>query len=361
MTNAAGSQRTISNTVFVTTGSFASTQNSATAERGQGSVSVKLLNGKVLTVGNRFVTAVADLFDPATNQFSQTGSMNHARANPNAVMLSDGRVLVMGGTHYTTQWNYRASAEIYDPSTGTFTLTGSMNYARSGHAAVLLSDGRVMVLGGYTPTYYYINTTEIYDPATGVWTMGPSMKRARGNRPAATRLSDNRILIAGGYNSTDGHQKTAEIYNPGTNSFTLLADQMNLARSEASIVALPNGDALLVGGVVSGVPQGPIEVFNGTTNTFYDLAEVDQLDVAVFGTLVTVLSNGLVAIFGGATGTSGEDRVYLYDHSTRQIILENVRLGLPRYYASGVTLNDGRVLIIGGNLGAEKSAELYTP
>lgn len=361
VTNAAGSSRTISNSVFVTTGSFVAAQNSATAERGMGSISVKLLNGKVLSVGNRFVTAVADLFDPDTNRFTQTGSMAHARAYANAVVLNDGRVLVMGGMHYTTQWVYRASAEIYDPATGTFTLTGSMFYARSNPAAVLLADGRVMVLGGYNSTNYHLNSTEIYNPATGVWSTGPSMNRARGDGPFATRLSDGRILIAGGYNSTNGVQKTAEVYNPSTNTFTLLADQMNLARVQASIVALPNGDALIVGGSNAGVPQGPIEVFHGATNTFYDLAAVDELDVPVFGTLISLLPNGLVAIFGGATGSAVEDRVYLYDHSTRQVISENARLGIPRYYATGVTLNDGRVLIIGGSLGAEKSAELYTP
>lgn len=361
VTNAAGSSRSITNSVFVTTGSFAATQNSATAERGMGSISVKLLNGKVLSIGNRFVTAVADLFDPSTNRFTQTGSMAHARAYPKAVVMNDGRVLVMGGMHFTTQWNYRASAEIYDPATGTFTLTGSMNDARSNPAAVLLADGRVMVLGGYNSTYYDLSSTEIYDPATGVWSTGPSMKRARGDGPFATRLSDGRVLVAGGYNSTYGVQKSAEVYNPSTNTFTLLADQMNLARVQASIVAMPNGDALIVGGSNAGVPQGPIEVFHGATNTFYDLAAVDQLDVPVFGTLISVLPNGLVAIFGGATGSAVEDRVYLYDHSTRQVILENARLGIPRYYATGVTLNDGRVLIIGGNLGAEKSGELYTP
>jgi len=116
-----------------------------------------------------------------------------------ATLLEDGRVLITGGrSPNSTQY---ASAELYDPGSGKFSLTGSMDATRQQHTATLLSDGRVLIAGGYTGdgkgNWNLLASTEIYDPGSGQFSSTGSMGDARYDAVAA-RLQDGRVLIAGG-------------------------------------------------------------------------------------------------------------------------------------------------------------------
>ena len=93
--------------------------------------------------------------------FSPTGSMTTARDGDTATVLSDGRVLIAGGTNGTER--ALASAELYDPKTGLFSPTGSMGTARSGHTATLLADGRVLIAGGFGGSDRFASA-ELYTP-----------------------------------------------------------------------------------------------------------------------------------------------------------------------------------------------------
>jgi len=136
-----------------------------------------LLNdGRVLVQGGAFSTT-AELYDASTGAFAPKGStvVEH-RGGSTATRLLDGRVLVVGGNGATAG----ASAEVYDPATGVFTLTGHLDVGRSGHAATLLPDGRVLVVGGLgTETNACLDSAEVYDPATGVFRLTERMSVRR--------------------------------------------------------------------------------------------------------------------------------------------------------------------------------------
>ena len=108
-----------------------------------------LPNGKVLVAGGQDSSgspfASAELYDPASGSWSATGSLNTARYFHTATLLPNGMVLVAGGVH---RWHFFASAELYDPASGTWTATGSLNTARYFHTATLLPNGMVLVAGG---------------------------------------------------------------------------------------------------------------------------------------------------------------------------------------------------------------------
>jgi len=199
--------------------------------------------------------ASAELYDPATERFSQTGSMHVPRAYFNAVLLRDGRVLVMGGMSSDfPNPNIQASAEIYDPALGRFLPAGPMNVPRFKHGAALLPDGKVIVVGGQTGSSFgeRLVSTEIFDPATGKFQHGPQMKLARYKLlNSVTRLKDGRILVGGGANQP-------EVYDPSANAFTLVTGPQLDGFLFSTATTLGNGKVLLVNGYGSHAMSGAV-------------------------------------------------------------------------------------------------------
>ena len=156
------------------------------------SKAILLNNGKILVTGGEDAslnaTATAELYDPSTGTWTPTASMSTARVEHTATLLPNGKVLVAGGTEIECCSNLGfnaglSSAELYDPDTATWTLTGSMNGVRFGHLAVLLSNGplagKVLVTGGFDENSTTQSSAELYDPSTGLWADTGSMTIAR--------------------------------------------------------------------------------------------------------------------------------------------------------------------------------------
>ncbi len=126
-----------------------------------------LPNGKVLVAGGieaAAVSASAELYDPASGTWTTTGSLNAARDYHTATLLANGKVLVAGGSEASSS---QVSAELYDPASGTWTTTGSLHNARYYHTATLLPNGKVLVAGGTNTSSGYLDSAELYDPASG--------------------------------------------------------------------------------------------------------------------------------------------------------------------------------------------------
>jgi hypothetical protein len=198
-----------------------------------------LNNGKVLVIEN----AVAEIYDPSTGTFSVTGSLNVARVSHTATLLGDGKVLVAGGEGGPT--DYLASAELYDPTTGTFTLTGRMHTARALHSATLLGDGEVLIAGGQTyigPGYETLSSAELYNPSTGTFTITGSMNQFRMSQ-AAVLLPSGEVLQISGYATT-----TAELYNPSKGTFSFTGSLTDERDAGQGTVLLNDGVVLVTGG-----------------------------------------------------------------------------------------------------------------
>jgi galactose oxidase-like protein len=128
--------------------------------------------------------------------FTPTGSMSSPRAQPNWALLPNGKVLVAGGAILSPCCADLASAELYDPATGTFSPTGSMGMARSRATATLLPNGKVLVPGGWNGGSVNASA-DLYDPVLGIFLPTGSMGTARQNH-TATLLSTGKVLIVGG-------------------------------------------------------------------------------------------------------------------------------------------------------------------
>lgn len=209
---------------------------------------VTLADGRILVAGGfdgRRRLAGAEIFDPATATFTPTEPLNEARSSPESVLLADGRVLIVGGVAGGRGATVPlASVEIFDPRTGRFTVTGAMAEARFKHAALRLTDGRVLVVAGSDERGRdgKKQTLEIYDPGRGEFISGGKLIDARFKLPdAVALLPDGRVLIAGG-------ARHPEIYDPAAGESRAMA--LNLGRSWNFMTAsaLPDGRVLLAGG-----------------------------------------------------------------------------------------------------------------
>jgi len=162
----------------------------------------RLDDGRVLVIGGGgegyASSESADVYDPETGEFSETGSLNTGRWLHTATLLANGRVLVLGGR--SPQDSVYDSAELYDPESGRFSPAGSMAEGRQQHTATLLADGDVLVAGGYWSDgqdWRVLSSTERFDPDTGDFSSTGSMGAPRSGH-TATRLDDGRVFIIGG-------------------------------------------------------------------------------------------------------------------------------------------------------------------
>jgi len=231
--------------------SFTSTGSLLAARAGH--VAVLLESGKVLIAGGvgpgwSFLSS-AELYDPATESFSPTSAMTVARESHAAVRLQDGRVLIAGGHRgRRADIELYTSAEAYDPATGIFERVGDMRVRRHKHDALLLSDGRVLITGGADErdSDGVYNSTEFFDPVTGAFTLGPPMKHPRYKYQATSMLQPSGLaLLAGG-------AARAETYDPISGTFATVRGDARLAGQFSAVAPLSAGGALVTGGYGNG-------------------------------------------------------------------------------------------------------------
>src|SRR6266853_303829 len=213
-----------------------------------------LENGMVLIAGgqggNSTPTALAsaELYDPASETWIVTGRLNTARASHTATLLQNGMALVAGG--FGTNSHIQASAELYDPASGTWTATGSLNTARRNHTATLLHNGMVLVAGGAeNPPAERVDASasaELYDPASGTWTATGNLNTGRVSH-TATLLQNGMVLVAGGIDSSFNILASAELYDPASGTWAATGS-LDTARHAHTATLLQNGVVLVAGG-----------------------------------------------------------------------------------------------------------------
>jgi large repetitive protein len=350
---------------------------SATSPTGQLTVgrqihtATPLADGRVLVAGgyaaNDVALASAALYDPATGTFNPTGPLATARGYDTATRLSDGRVLIAGGNPRQWQFDgpFLASAELYDPKSGTFSPTGSLVTARNLQTATLLLDGRVLIAGGNDTEAHSFASAELYDPTTGTFSPTGSMVVARGFH-TATRLADGRVLIVGGASAgwNGDFLASAEIYDPKTGKFTATGG-MAVARGNHTASLLPDGRVLITGGTDTGTSSLALaEIYNPETGKF---ATTGPMMAARTFHEATLLADGRVLVTGGDPAGWIYNGPFLataeiYDPKTGKFTPTG-SMSDRRTYHTATLLADGRVLVIAGygDAGPLASAEIFNP
>jgi hypothetical protein len=177
----------------------------------------------------------AELWDGEA--FREAGAMIHPRFLHVATRLRDGRIFITGGV---ADERCVATTELFDPSSETFTSAAPLRTARAGHTVTCLPDGRVLVVGGHTNDgsggYTQLASTEIFDPDSGTWRDGPPLLDPREDHAAAL-LSDGAVLVVGNQLWAEP-LAFAEILDPGAERWRrLFPDEPTPAQPGCAVVA----------------------------------------------------------------------------------------------------------------------------
>ncbi|MDO9438037.1 kelch repeat-containing protein [Hydrogenophaga sp.] len=304
----------------------------ATVPRARQAASISPLpGGKLLVAGGQTddaSTNSTDIYDPSTAAWNSAAPMLYPRSLPVAVALRGGRVLVLSGDLYTPD---AGAAELYDPVANAWMAAGRMNEVRMSCTAHLLPSGKVLVVGGFNSDNVVLNSAEVYDPMTGAWTLLPTRLSAPRTRHAAVLLSDGKtLLVIGGAGVTtaelykvdgsatkvipygiggefhqavklddgsvlaiSGGSNSSRRFNPATSSWTT-STMLSGERSSPTVTLLADGRVLVAGGTVSNTA----EIYNPDVNRWTaaaPMADARQRAVAA------LLGDGSVLVVSGVT------------------------------------------------------------
>lgn len=321
-------------------------------------------SGRVLVVGGGGSSwsylASAEEYDPVAGTWVNVGSLATGRNESSATLLQTGEVLVAGG------WGIEAevegplsSCELYDPHTRSWHPASRMAYRRSGHVAVALPSGDVLVAGG-TDSVQALASAELYDARTDRWTeVAPMADHRRFH--TATLLLSGMVLVVGGV-SGGGTLSSAELWDPTSGSWQP-GGTMAGPRDGHSATLLPDGTVLVAGGGDGVGSLASAEIFDPAAGRWTTTSSMPQWRRSHTATL---LPTGLVLVAGGAAGTGGgapdeDESAVLYDPATgRWSATDGMDAGHILHTAT--LLPSGRVLVAGGYSwggGMPAPAELY--
>ena len=258
---------------------------------------VNLVSGNMYWVGS---IASAEVYDPSTETWSRVGEMSEETVrqaawqynNPTILLerQDTGKVLAVGGLG--------PSAAVYDPSSGTWASFGgpaasSESPKREWHTSALLGSGMVLYIGGSGESRRR-NSVDLYEPLTGSVSRTGSMTTRR-SRPTATVLADGRVLVTGG--RTEAGTASPEIYDPLSGTWSR-AGQMAAPRLLHTMTVLSDGRVLVVGG-----GGNATEIYDPSTGIWSKAADtIEDRE----GHTATLLEDGRVLVAGGASGSGGQ-------------------------------------------------------
>ena len=339
---------------------------------------VRLAGGRLLVAGGTAAggdpTGSVALFDPMTNLWTAGPTLATARHRHTATRLGDGRALVAGGRAAGDDGPL-GSAEIYDPLANTWsTVATELGVPRHGHSATLLADGTVLVAGGTGPRgteEAALYAAERFDPATGQWTAAPPMSDARTGHQAVL-LPDGRVLVVGGLLRTGGEAATGgrgtalascELFDPESGAWVPAAP-LGTPRAGHTATLLLDGTVLVAGGDLVGVrPDGTYRAESLGTAERYDpgtdrWSPAADLPGPRTRHRAVLLHSGRVLVVGGTAGpgfTAGYRSVVGYDPGTDRWTATGV-LTVGRWAQATAELADGRVVAAGGTARAGAAA-----
>jgi hypothetical protein len=342
-------------TIAVTTGTVA-----LNTSRYQHSATL-LDNGSILVAGGVNCPSAgsctylntAELYNPSSGTFTYTGSLATARSAP-AILLGNGKVLVAGGYSCDTSGNCASlsSTEIFDPSAGSFSSVGNMTTDRYGHTLTLLANGKVLIAGGEScsssTSCTALKSAELYDPVAGSFTVTGPMNGARFNASAAS-LSSGKVLILGGSDGST-NPAVAELYDPTAGTFSTTGS-LNTPRAYATASWLEGTDdmILIVGGSTCNSPGCPTASTEYYQNGYFYF--LGDMTVKRSNQTATVLTNGQVFLAGGldsCTSTCVSDSTSELFSSQTFGFATSQALSTGRSGHTATLLMDGSVLLVGG-------------
>jgi len=266
---------------------------------------VVLPNGRGLVEGGLgtggVVVGTAELFNPKKNTWAPAGNLAVARVGHTATLLPNGTVLVAGGCTASGCGTTTATSEIYNPATNSWSVTGSLTLARALHSTVLLNTGKLLAIGGLAgvPT----TSCEFYDPAAGTWSNAASTNQARYLNGTSV-LPDGKVLVSGGV-ITRYPMNSAELYDPASNTWSLTGN-LTTGRYAHTSTLLGDGTVLLAGGegqeiscgkdCTGYIPTAAAEIYNESTGTFSATASLNR---ALAYQATTLLTGGQALTAGG--------------------------------------------------------------
>ncbi len=343
-----------------------------------GHTATLLASGKVLVVGGSGgeCTSIktktldsAELYDPVTSSWSVTGSLKQPRSGHTATLLPSGLVLVVGGAVASaTSFDTISTAELYDPDAGAWKSTGNLIAQRSGHTATLLQNGNVLVAGGRGGGASALDSAELYDPSTGTWSRTGNLITARDGH-TATQLQNGKVLVAGGSLGVAPAMgqiragTSAELYDPVGGAWTRTGDLSNYHSSHTATL-MQDGRVLVASGDNPyddyGGDPGTAEIYDPGTATW---SNTGNLGAIRNGHTATLLPSGKVLVTGGVY-FSAKNGAELYD-PVSGTWSPTGDVNTPRFFGHTATLlSDGKVLVAAGASEANMpialdSAELY--
>lgn len=334
-------------------------------------VAALLASGSVLVAGGQAGSSTlqsAEIYDPATDSWSGAAQMSTARASAVGVTLPNGNVLVAGGSSTSSNSGALNTAEVYNPTSNTWTAAANtMSSARYAATATLLANGDVLVAGGEDASGDAVTTADLYVPSTNSFTPAHAMGTAR-YLASASLAGNGDVLVAGGFGTSDAVLTSGEVYDPTADTWTPVANSMSSPRVDSQAVTLPGGSILVAGGESEQSPTQAItattDIYNPTTNSFTAGASMGTSRLLF---AMTSLADGRVLASGGVTITDTTEAIAqsseIYDPSSNTWTPTGALL-TPTAALTTTLLPDGQVLAAGGSAdlsNGSTAAELFTP